>query len=150
MSVDLDKAILVSSHNSFKNDSVVHTGSITFPSSLTAGQSSTTSVVVPLDVSPQFSEFFAYFTEALDLTTYSNGTYGNPQWYPTVVSASGGVGIWVTSPSGNAGVLTGLVLPVINGNQITVEAIVFNPYSNGVTLAPLTINFAFTQYSLAT
>lgn len=150
MSADLDKAIMVSTYNSYKNDGVVHTGSISFPTSLTAGQSSTTSVDVALDVAPQFSEFSAFFTETLDLTAYPNGTYGNPQWYPVVVSASGGVGVWVTAPSGDQSVLSGLVMPLINGNKITVQAIVYNPYSVTVTLAPLTVPFAFTQYSLAT
>jgi hypothetical protein len=149
MSINLDKVILASPYNSFKNDSVIHTGSITLPTSLTAGQISTTSVDVPLDVSPVFSEFLAYFTEALDLTTYANGTYGNPQWYPGILSASGGVGVWVTAPGGNQGVLTAIVNPIIVGNKITVQAVITNPYSNGITLGALTVPFAFTQYSLA-
>lgn len=149
MSANLDNAILVSTYNAYKNDSFVHKGTITFPTSLTAGAYGIVTVPISLSISPQFSEFSAYFTETLDLTSYANGVYGNPQWYPAVLAASGGVGVWVTAPSGNQGVLTANILPIIDGNSITVQAIVNNPYSNSITLAPLSVPFAFTQYSLA-
>jgi hypothetical protein len=147
--VDLTKAVLVSDYNAYKNDSIVHTGSITLPTTLTAGQNSLTTVTVSLDIAPNFSQFFAYFTEYLDLTTYPNGVYGDPHWYPVDAASSGACGVWVTAPAGNVGSpLTVNINPVIVGTTIQVQAVIFNPYSNSVTLAPLTVPFAFTQYSL--
>lgn len=147
--VDLTKAILVSDYNAYKNDSVVHIGSITLPTSLTAGQSSLTTMTVGLDIAPNFSQFFAKFTEAFNLTQFSNGIYGNPQWYPIDAAASGACGVWVTAPGPEQSVLTANINPVIIGNTIQVQALIFNPYNTTITLGPLTVPFAFTQYSLA-
>jgi hypothetical protein len=144
MSVDLSKVILATPYNAFKNDGDLYTGSINFPTSLTAGQLSVTTVPTTLGELPQFSKFYAYFQEFLDATV------GNPQqWYPAGVGGQWGVGIHVSAPAPNVGWLNAAIYPVILGNTILVTAQVFNPYSNTVTLNALNVPFAFVEYTLA-
>lgn len=149
MSVDLDKVIFSSSYNAFKNDSILTEGSIAFPTTLTSGQAAIVNIVLTLPEAPVFSEFISYFTELFDLSTFPNGTYGNPQWYPGVLSASNFIGVWVTAPAPRKGILQALINPIINGTTLTVQALVVNPYTDILTLAPLSIPFALTSYTLA-
>lgn len=149
MSVDLDKVDFASPYNAYKNDGEVYTGTIAFPLSLTANQNGIVNVTIPFQEPPTFSEFYAFFTEELDLTLFPNGTYGNPQWYSIDFSAGGGLGVWVTAPTIHQGVVHGYILPIISGNTITVQAFLPNTYSSTTTFAPLVVPFAFVSYSLA-
>jgi hypothetical protein len=142
--INLDDVIFSSVNNSFKNDGDLYTGSINFPTSLTAGQLSITTTAVALGELPQFSKFYAYFQEFLD------ATIGNPaQWYPCNVGGQFSVGIDVTAPGPEAGWITAGIYPVILGDEVLVTAAVFNPYNVTVTLAALNVPFAFIEYTLA-
>lgn len=142
--INLDNVIFSSENNSFKNDGDIYTGSISFPTSLTSGQLSVTTTAVNLGEVVQFSKFYAYFQEYLDATV------GNlPQWYPANVGGQFSVGIYVNSPSPNAGWINCGIYPVIFGDQILVTAAVQNPYSNSISLNSLNVPFAFIEYTLA-
>ena len=142
--MNLDNVILATAYNSFKNDGFNYTGSISFPTSLTSNQLSITTTPVSLGELPQFSKFYAFFKEYLDATV------GNAaEWYPCNVGGQFGVGIDVTAPGGEAGWIQASVYPVITGDTVLVTAAVFNPYNVTITLAALTVPFAFIEYTLA-
>jgi hypothetical protein len=149
MSVDLDLVEFSSSYNSFKNNDILTSGQIVFPTVVTASAVGMATVTLTLSTSPVFSEFLSYFTEFLDLGDYVSPNYGNPKWHPGIIASSGGVGLWVTAPAIHAGLTYGLINVIINGTTMTVEARVPNPYSVDITLAPLTVPFALTSYTLA-
>lgn len=149
MSVNLDNVQWASNYNAFKNDNNVYTGTIIMPSSLPATGQSVTTKNFALSSAPTFSSFFAQYTEQLDLIQLPNGTYANQQWYPLEVGALFNVGVWVTAPSAQQGVISGAIYPSINGTTLTVQTVLNNPYNVGITLGPLTIPFAFCTFSLA-
>jgi hypothetical protein len=149
MTIDLDKVSFSSAHNAYKNDDQVYSGTITLPTSLLASASSTTTSTFSVATPPVFSEFYAQFTEVLDLLQYAVGTYGNPQWYSIDFAATGDIGIWVTAPGPFQSVITANLIPVINGTSISVQATITNPYSTNITLGALSIPFRFVTYSLA-
>jgi hypothetical protein len=144
MGVDLSKVQFASTYNAFKNNNTLYTGSISFPTSLTSGQQSITTQAVPISVSPQFSKFYANFWEVVDRISSTSSA----QWYEAPISAYS-VGIQVTAPAPNVGVINCGVYPVLIGNQMLVTAQVNNPYSNGITLGALTVPYAFIEYTLA-
>jgi len=145
---DLSKVQFTSEANSFKNDSNIYTGTINFVTSIPAGSFQTVSQTVTLDSSPQFSQLYAYFQEFADATQqyFFGSGYNTAQWYQSNIDTK--LGVVVTAPAFDAGVLDGVVYPVINGNQVTVTAIVNNPYSSTITLQALSIPWAFIEYTM--
>lgn len=144
MSIDLSKVQFASTYNSFKNDGLLYTGSISFPTSLTAAQQYTATTTISTLVNPQFSKFYANFLEIVDAIN----SVGSPQWYDATIAANS-VAILVTGPPGEAGWINCGVYPIISGNEIVVTASIFNPYPVSITLQPLTVSFAFFEYTLA-
>jgi hypothetical protein len=142
--VDLSQVISATTYNAFKNDGFLYTGSLNFPTSITAGATSTVTSVITLGEAPQFSKFYAYFQEYLDATVG-----GSAEWYPASVGSQWNVGIHVSAPGGDVGWLNCAIYPVINGQKVTVTGIVFNPYSGTITLTALNVPFAFVEYTLA-
>lgn len=149
MSVDLDKVVFASSYNAFKNNGTVYTGTIVTPGSLTGGQLYTGTSTFSIVESPVFSAFYGYYTELLDLSVVTIGTYSNQQWYPIDVGAFSGAGVWITAPAPQIGVLGCTLYPTISGSVVTVNLIIRNPYGIGVTLAATSYPYAFTIFTLA-
>ena len=150
MSVDLSKLITNSPNNSFKNDGTIYTGTIAFPTSCASGTSATSTYSFTLNDTPQFSKFFAYFRETTDaITAYVGGSSNGTLWYDQNTAVNQGVGITVTSPAPSAGVISASLYPIINGNTITITAEVWNPYSSTISISPLSVPFAFIEYTLA-
>lgn len=147
---DLSKLILYTPDNAFKNVNV-YTGSINFPTSLSAGQTATVTSAITLTDSPVFTNWFAYFleeTEAIGIYGFSAGT--TPQrWYSGNVAGNFGIGIHVNSPAGNVGWINCGLYPIINGNVVTMTGVVFNGYSNSISLDALNVPFVFVEYTLA-
>lgn len=144
MSVDLSQVQFASPYNSFKNDNVLYTGSVNFPTSLTAGQTYVNATTISLSEAPQFSKFYAYFQEYLDATV------GNPAyWYPANVGGQYSVGVYVNDPLAEQSWLNGFIYPVIFSGEALVTVSVFNPYPVTVTLTALNVPYAFVTYSLA-
>lgn len=146
--IDLDKLILESEYNAFKNVNS-YPGSITFPASvppatLATPFTSTSTTVQLIDV-PVFTMMFAKFTELFD------GLLGavNPQWYPISVANGpgyGGVAYYDIAFGGAA--LPGVLYQTINGSVITITATVFNATAH-TYVANLTVPFVFVEYTLA-
>lgn len=147
-SFDLSKVQFTSVANSFKNDAQIYKGSITLSASIPGSSFLTASTTFTLASSPQFSILYAFFQEFTDASQqYFVGSGYNPaEWYQTSVDTRLGV-IVTTSPF--QGPIDGLIYPVINGNQVTVTALVNNPYSSTIAYTPLTIPFAFFYYTLS-
>lgn len=145
---DLNKAQFASTANSFKNDGQIYTGTIDFVTSIPASSFQTVSQTTTLSSSPVFSMLYGYYQEYIDTFQqyYSGSGYNAAQWYDGNVDNK--VGFLVTAPLANAGPLEGLIYPVINGNQVTVTAIVNNPYGSTITLQALSIPWAFIEYTL--
>lgn len=145
---DLNKVQFTSEANSFKNDGAIYTGTLTFVTSIPSGSFQVVSHTETLSSSPQFSMLYGYYQEYMDtLQQYSIGSgYNTAQWYDANVNNK--IGFVVTAPAPNAGPLDGLLYPVINGNQVTINAIVNNPYASTITLQALSIPWAFIIYTL--
>ena len=143
MSVDLSELILYSPDNAFKNASS-YSGTIVFPTSLSTGQNWTGSFSVNLSVDPVYSMFYAYFQEFFDATLGNSA-----QWYPANVSGYFNIGIYVNSPTVNAGWISCGIYYILNGNTIKVVGNVQNPYSNSITLNALSVPCVFIDYTLA-
>lgn len=145
---DLNKVQFSSQANSFKNNSVVYQGSLVLSASIPAGSFLTVSQTFTIPESPQFSELYAFFQDEMDVEQqYFVGSGFDPaRWYKA--SVNNPFAIIVLTPGANAGPLGGIIYPVIKGNQITVNAIVNNPYSSTITYTPLTIPFAFIEYTM--
>ncbi len=145
---DLSKVQYTSMANSFKNDGVPYKGTLTLSASIPSGSFLTASTSVTLTNQPQFAMLYAYYQEATDMQQqYAVGSgYQPAQWYQATVNNK--IGVHVTSAP-NVGVITGIIYPVINNNQVTVTAIINNPYSNAITYDPLTIPWAFFCYTLS-
>lgn len=150
MSVDRSKLIFYSADDAFKN-ATVSSGSISLPTSLTAGQTATITTTVSLPDSPLFVDFFANFLEEQEaISLYITGAGTTPKrWYSENVSGNFGIGLHVNSPSSNVGWISAGLYPEINGSTATVTAVAFNPYSNTITLDPVTVDFAFVEYMFA-
>lgn len=142
MTVDLSKVVFYSGANAFKNDGTVYTGSLTFPTSLTSGQLGAVTTSFTLSSAPQFSKFFANFVETVDAMNSKPA-----QWYDEELCYS--VGIYINSPSIYANWYAAFIYPIINGNTVTVRLEFQNPYGTSITLNPLTVPFAFVEYTLA-
>jgi hypothetical protein len=147
-SFDLSKVQFTSAVNSFKNDGAVYTGSLTLSASIPSHSFLTASTTVTVDTPPQFSLLYGYFQDLDDaIQQYIYGTgYETAHWYQAGVNNR--FSVMVTSPAPNVGPLDGLLYPVINGNQVTITALVNNPYASTITYTALTIPFAFINYSL--
>jgi hypothetical protein len=131
----------------FKNDGNIYTGSIDIPTSLASGEKRVvTSAPLTIAAQPEFCLFFAKFTEYYDVL-YATGV--GAQWYPLNVGAQFAAGLSVTAPAGSAGPLNYGINPLLNGTSVSVQLTIINPYSNAITIAPQTINWAFVGYSLA-
>jgi len=147
---DLNKVQFASQANSFKNDGQIYTGSIVFATSIPSGSFAQASTTFTLDSSsPQFSMLYANFQEYTDtVQQYFVGSgYNTAQWYDGNVNNK--IGFVVTAPAAQAGPLEGIIYPLINGNQVTVVAIVNNPYAVSITLQALTIPYAFIEYTMS-
>lgn len=145
---DLNNVQFSSEANSFKNDSIVYTGTLTLPTSVPAGSTGIAFANFTLSAVPQFSQLYAFFqelTDGIQQDTVGSG-YNTAQWYDG--SLNNKLAVRVTAPVGSTGVFGGLVYPIINGTQVQVQAIYSNSASSTVTLAPLTIPFAFIEYTL--
>ena len=145
MSADLSKLIFSSSANTFKNDNAVYLGSISFPTSVLASSTASTTTTVTLPESPVFSKFFAFYKEYYDARL---GT-GSAQWYSSSMPGLGGIPVDITAPSAQAGWINAWLYPVINGRILTVTALISNPYALNITVAALSVPFAFVEYTLA-
>lgn len=148
-SPDLSQLILYTPDNAYKNVNV-YPGSISFPTSLTAGQTATVTTTVNLEDNPVFIQFFGNFLEIVEaISLYGTGTGTTPKrWYSNNIGGSFGIGLHVTT-SPHTGWINGGIFPTINGNVATVSAIVINPYSSTVSLNAVTVNFSFVEYTLA-
>lgn len=145
---DLNKVHSSSEANSFKNDSLLYQGSVTLSSPIPAGsilQSITTFTVPEI---PVFCKLFGFYQEFMDVTQqyFVGSGFTTAQWYEA--SVNNNFGIIVTAPAPNAGPLDGLLYAIINGNQISVIALVSNPYSSTISYNPLTIPFGFIEYTM--
>lgn len=145
---DLSKVQFTSLANSFKNDAELYPGSITFSDPIPAGSTLTSSTPITVSSAPVFSTLYAYFQEAQDMTQqYAIGSgYRTAQWYQVSVSTQISVAL-TTAPYTNT-ILVGQMYTIINGNQVTVEAKIPNPYAVPVSYVPITIPWNFFIYSL--
>lgn len=140
---DLTKLILYSPDNAYKNVNK-YSGSITFPTSLTSGQTATVTSTVILTASPVYTRFFSNFVELNDAVAASV----TKQWYSANVSGNFGIGIHISTAPFTSWVGCGLY-PVINGNVVTVTGVVINPTGSTVSLDALIVPFIFLEYTLA-
>jgi hypothetical protein len=144
---DLSKLQYYSDANSFKNDGVLYTGTLTFPTSIDSGSFVTTTQSFSLSSAPQFSMLYAFYQEFFDAFQQFNvgSGYNTAQWYQASVDNK----IGVTIPSGtHAGVIEATIYPVINGNNVTVTGLINNPYTAAITINALSIPWAFCEYTL--
>lgn len=152
MSLDLTKLNLYTPDDAFKNVNS-YSGSLTFPTTLAAGTTSTPSLAIPLTVAPVFTVYFAQFLELTEATFLYNFAAGTtPQrWYSgnTASASSFNIGIHVNAPAGNVGWLGATMYPIINGTIVTMTGNVFNPYGNSITFDSLIVPFVFIEYTLA-
>ena len=144
MALDLTKLILYSPDNALKNVNK-YSGTIVMPTSLTANQISTTTVTFAMSDAPVFNELFCFYKDIVDAIY----TTGSAQWYSSNNAGHASAGVHVNAPAGNVGYLSFFIVPTINGSNLSINAILINPYSNGVTLDPLSIPFNFIEYTLA-
>lgn len=150
MSVDLSKLTLYTPDNAFKNVNR-YTGSLTFPTSLTAGQTGTVSLTIPLTDTPVFTELFANFlelAEAISLYVFAAGTTPK-RWYSGNESGGFGIGLHISAPAPNVGWINGGISTSINGSNVTVTGTVINPYGVTITIDSVTVSFVFVEYTLA-
>jgi len=148
MTADLSKLELYSGANSFKNNSRLYSGTINLPTSIPSGSFSQSLSSVTLDAPPQFSMFYAQFQEVFDaIEQYFGGPiYNGVQWYQASVNVR--VGVTVTAPAPQAGIIEGLIYPVINGVNVSIIALINNPYATAITLAPQSIPWRFASYTM--
>lgn len=144
---DLSKVQSTSVVNSFKNDGGIYKGSLTLSASIPAGSFLTSSTTVTLTSAPQFCMLYAFFQEYMDVTEQWAGKvdYNPAAWYLTGINNRFAV---LVSAPGASPPADGIIYPVINGNQVTVNAILNNPYSSTMTYTALTIPFAFFEYTM--
>jgi hypothetical protein len=138
--MDYSNIIMTSDLNAFKNVDT-YTGTVVFPTSLAADATAVVDVVVPMEDAPVFSNFSAYFIEVYgalggDLT---------PRWYSATTAAQS-LGIDVITFG--TGFVQCSIYPIISGNTITVRGIFTNPYSDPITMQPLSVPFSFVEYTL--
>lgn len=150
MSVDLTKLTLYTPDNAFKNVNK-YSGSLTFPTSLTAGQTGTVSLTIPLTDTPVFTQLFANFLEVAEaISLYAFGAGTTPKrWYSNNESGGFGIGLHVSAPAPNAGWINGNIAATINGANVTVTGTVVNPDAATITIDSLTVSFVFVEYTLA-
>lgn len=146
-SFDLSKVQFTSAANSFKNDGVIHKGTLTLSASIPGNSFLTSTQTFTLNNSPQFSMLYAFFQEFGDAEQQFivGSGFNGPEWYLTSVDTRIGV-IVTTSP--HQGATDALIYPVINGNQVTVTAIINNPYSTTISYTSVNIPYAFFCYTL--
>lgn len=142
MSADLTKLIFTSEANAYKNVAS-YSGTITFPTSLTANQTSTNSVTFSLAEAPTFLKLYAKFTEYVDRLSGVS-----PQWYAAAAAGYYTVGINITTGV-HAGVISCGLTVFVSGTTVTVQGILNNPYSDPITLESLAVPFVLVDYSLA-
>lgn len=140
----LSDLVFYSPDNAFKNVNS-YPGSITFPTSVTAGATATVTSVINLTDTPVFTNFFTNF---LQITDAEFGT-GSAQWYTSNESGGFDVAVQVTAPPIHVGYIGAAIYPVIDGNVVTVTGVIPNPYSDNLTLTALTVPFVFVEYTLA-
>lgn len=133
MTVDLEKVILFTGANAFKNTGVYDT-SITMTGTITAGQTRTFTSVVTLDENQDFAYAIANYVE------FIKGGSAAYQVLPTFDAYV------VTTPTGF--INTALYF-TINGSTVTFTAAINNPYGGTETIADTTINIRYVTYTLA-
>jgi hypothetical protein len=145
--LDLSKVQYTSLANSFKNDRV-YTGTLTISAAIPAGSFLTASSTTTLSVLPQFSMLYANFQEYMDAFQQFNfgSGYNTAQWYQAGINNRLGV-VVTTAPF--QGVIDGMIYSVINGNQVTVTAIINNPYGSTINYNALSIPWCLFCYSTA-
>lgn len=143
-SPDLSKLTLHTGYNAFKNVNQ-YSGSVIFPTSLTAGQVATVTSVITLSDTPVFTDYSANFVETVD-ATFGSAT---SRWYSGNVAGNFDIGINVVTPLINAGYINCGLYPIVSGTIVTMTGSIINPYGTTITLAPLTVPFLFVEYTLA-
>lgn len=143
-SPDLSKLTLHTGYNAFKNVNQ-YPGSVTFPTSLTAGQAAIVTSVITLSDTPVFTDYFANFVETIDAQLGGS----TARWYSGNVAGNFDIAIQITAPLADVAVINAGLYPVISGNIVTMTGSVINPTSDTVTLGPLTVPFLFAEYTLA-
>jgi hypothetical protein len=144
MGVDLNKLIMISTNNSFKNNGV-NRGTLVIPASVAAGAIYTNTATFNIPTGVDFQAAFGFFT------SYSARIFAGPafttyqdRWYD--VSQVQDV-FFVTS----AGVVSGQLITNINGNTITVTLRISRQGSSAITITHGTyaIPISIIAYSMA-
>lgn len=148
--IDYSKLELYTPSNAFKNVNK-YSGSLSFPTSISSGATSTTTSVVSLSDTPIFSSFFANFLENNEaISLYVSGAGTTPKrWYTSSTPGAFGVGIHVSAPAAQVGWIGGAIYPIINGSTATVTGTIVNPYSVNITIDAVVVSFVFVEYTLA-
>lgn len=145
---DLRKVQFASQANAFKNDGFIYGGSIDTTTSIASGSFHVSSQSFDLPTQPVFSQLYGYFQEYVDTFQqyYTGSGYQTEQWWNASVNNK--IGFVVTAPGPQAGPLDGIIYPVINGNTITVNVLINNPYAATITITAQTIEYAFITYTM--
>lgn len=146
--VNTDNLGLYSPDNAFKNVNK-YSGTITFPTSVTANATLSPTSVITLTDTPVMTAFFCNFLEFEDAL---NST-GSAQWYnsgaPSYQEAPN-IASLITAPAPHVNEWSSCtVYPVLNGNTVTVTGYFHNPYAVTLTLQALSVPFVFVEYTLA-
>lgn len=144
MGILLDKLILISKNNAFKNDDVFR-GSLVIPASVGAGSIYTNSVSFTIPDGVDFQSAFGYFTnyslrifQGTPFTTYVDRWWDLNQIQDVFLITS-------------AGVITGQIIQVVTGGIVTITLRISRQGTSAVTITSSgSIPISLVAYSLAT
>jgi len=136
MSIDYSKLNFLSSLNTFKNTGVFST-SLTTPSSLGAGATSTVTSTVTLTENQVFALARAQYTE------FAKTGAAKWQLMPTFDATVQ----CTTAPF--VGPLNYAIFYTINGTTVTFTGFIQNPYGSPISLTQVTIPISYVTYTIA-